>query len=257
LANDKLRQRYLQYVRQIAAESLKWSSLGVEVAEAKELLQDSVKRDTRKLMTTEAFLNAMTSDVGQQGVPSLREFADERAKYLLGHDAIKNLPTEPVLVASSVSPYRAKIAVAKLPHQDSTVVINEAMASNASTVKDLQGEFDDWVELHNRGKEPVDLSGMYLTDDADHARKWKFPAGTSIAPNGYLLIWADNDDKSHDGLHANFKLSKEGELLALVSELGVLGTFRFPTQADDVSYGWVDGKMQVLKPSPGKANQAP
>ena len=222
------------------------------------LLHESVERDTRKLMTTEAFLNAMASGVGdQQGVPSLREFADERAQYLLGHDAIKNLPTEPVLVASSVSPYRAKIAVAKLPHQDSTVVINEAMASNASTVKDLQGEFDDWVELHNRGKEPVDLSGMYLTDDADHARKWKFPAGTSIAANGYLLIWADNDDKSHDGLHANFKLSKEGELLALVSEFGVLGTFQFPAQADDRSYGSVDGEMQVLKPSPGQANQAP
>ena len=30
------------------------------------------------------------------------------------------------------------------------VVINEFMASNASTSKDPEGQFDDWIELYNR-----------------------------------------------------------------------------------------------------------
>ena len=36
------------------------------------------------------------------------------------------------------------------------LVINEFMAANGSFVPDGQGEFDDWVEIHNPGDEPID-----------------------------------------------------------------------------------------------------
>ncbi len=96
----------------------------------------------------------------------------------------------------------------------SQVVINEIVASNVSTASDENGEFDDWIELYNNGNEAVDLSGYFLSDNPDNPGKWEFAEGTSIAGNGYLIIWADEDGSQGD-LHASFKLSKDGETLAL------------------------------------------
>ena len=255
LANPKLRQRYLQYVRQIA-ESLEWSVLGAQVAQAKNLIEESVKQDTRKLMSTQAFFEATADKAGEpNATPMLRTFADERAKYLLNHDEIKRLPTEPVVVAASSSPFRAIVPVDKLSRQESTVTISEVMSSNVSASKNSKGEFEDWIELHNRGTEAVNLGGMYLTDDLGHARKWKCPDDVTIAPGGYLLIWADGNNNSDDGLHTSFKLSKEGETLALVSEQGVVAILAFPALSDDQSYGLVDGELQILKPSPAQPNE--
>ena len=132
LANPKLRQRYLQYVREIA-QSLEWNVFGTQVAQAKQLIEESVKQDTRKLMSTQAFLEATADEAGKQGAtPMLRTFADERAKYLLNYDEIKNLPIEPVLVAPSSSPFRAIVSVDQFSPLKSTVTINEVMASVAN-----------------------------------------------------------------------------------------------------------------------------
>ena len=85
------------------------------------------------------------------------------------------------------------------------LVINEFMASNSSCVPDPQGQYDDWVELHNYGPDVINIGGMYLTDNLSDPTKWQIPAETTIPAGGYLLIWAD-DDTGDAGLHANFKL---------------------------------------------------
>ena len=38
------------------------------------------------------------------------------------------------------------------------VVINEFMASNGETLADPQGEYDDWIELHNPTTSAIDLA---------------------------------------------------------------------------------------------------
>ena len=121
---------------------------------------------------------------------------------------------------------------------DSVIVINELMASNSAGKTDPQGEYDDWIELHNLSDASVNLGGMYLTDDLDRPTKWQIPAGTSIAPMGYVLIWADNDT-GDAGLHASFSLSADGEDLALFDVDGVtlLDQVSFATQGADISYG--------------------
>ena len=103
--------------------------------------------------------------------------------------------------------------------------INEVMASGANASEDSRNQVADWIELKNAGTQAVSLGGMYLTDDMRHARKWKFPEDTTIAPGGFLLVWADGSNKADDSLHANFKLSKEGEALASVSN----ASFSSPT----------------------------
>jgi hypothetical protein len=93
-----------------------------------------------------------------------------------------------------------------------SVAVNEIMASNATTQTDQNGQFEDWIELFNKTSAPVDLSGFFLSDDAANRGKYKFPQGTTIPANGYLIVWAD-EDGSQAGLHANFKLSASGEAI--------------------------------------------
>src|SRR5665647_3604800 len=81
----------------------------------------------------------------------------------------------------------------KIYEQAEPVVINELMPVNSTTVADSYGEYDDWIELYNLSPSPQDLAGCYLSDKKSHRTKWKFPTGTSISGNGYLIIWADND----------------------------------------------------------------
>ncbi len=121
---------------------------------------------------------------------------------------------------------------------DSSVVINELMASNNAGIRDSQGEYEDWIELYNPGEVPIDVGGLYLTDDLDESTKWQIPAGTVIEARGHLLIWADKD-MADEGLHTPFSLSAGGEDLALFDSDGMtlLDSVSFNEQTPDVSYG--------------------
>ncbi len=119
---------------------------------------------------------------------------------------------------------------------DSPVVINEIMASNSSTASDENDDFDDWIELYNPSSEAVDLSGFYLTDNPANLAKWQFPAGSSIAANGYLIVWSD-EDQDQGPLHASFKLSGSGESLYLLDTgLRWVDTLSFQEQTTDMGY---------------------
>ena len=143
----------------------------------------------------------------------------------------------------------------------SPVVINELMASNTKSLADPQGENDDWIELHNVSDRAVDLSGLYLSDNQNNPRKWQFPNGTQIAPGGYLIVWADEDGNAEPGLHANFKLSRNGETVMLVDtdQRGnqVLDVIKFREQQEDIALGRVPngtGDFKALGGTPGKQN---
>ncbi len=97
---------------------------------------------------------------------------------------------------------------------DISVRINELQASNKNTLLDEAGESDDWAELINTQAADVDLSGWALSDDGSRPDKWRFPPGTVVPAKGMLLVWLD-EDQSQGPLHANFKLSANGEELHL------------------------------------------
>ena len=83
LAVPELRQRYLQYVNQIAQDSLDWQKLGPVVDGYRDLIAPTVKEDTRKLSSYGAFLAATQSDSdGPDDTMSLRKFASERSEFL-------------------------------------------------------------------------------------------------------------------------------------------------------------------------------
>lgn len=141
----------------------------------------------------------------------------------------------------------------------SGVVINELMASNAFTVYDELGEFDDWVELMNVSEAAQSLAGHYLSDTAGIPRKWRLPDDAEIPAGGFLLVWLD-DDEEQGAYHANFKLSADGESVVLAAPDGeVLDVVTFGPLAEDQSYGRLpDGTgnpAPLATPSPGETNQ--
>ncbi len=117
------------------------------------------------------------------------------------------------------------------------LVINEFMASNDVTAADVDGEFDDWIELYNNGNTSIDLGGYFLSDDETDLMRWVFPADVTIGAGEYLIIWAD-DDEDQEGLHANFKLSAGGESVILSDATGViLDQVSYVDQIADISHG--------------------
>ncbi len=140
------------------------------------------------------------------------------------------------------------------------LVINELSAANVSISVDEDGDFDDWIELYNNSTENIALAGYHLSDDAGNISKWTFPAVT-IAPDGYLILWADNDSLHPSGLHTNFKLSASGEILSLSNASEQLvDQIDFPTQYDDITYGRFEngiGEFDYLNPTFNTVNDSP
>ena len=147
------------------------------------------------------------------------------------------------------------------PMTGPAVVINELMADNDNILADPQGDYDDWLELHNRTDSAVTLTGMYLSDKEDEPTKWEFPENTEIPANGYLIVWLDEDVDDPEGLHADFKLSKGGEAVLLVDTdangNAVLDSIIFGEQETDSAFGRLPdgtGNFQVVPATPGAPN---
>jgi len=122
--------------------------------------------------------------------------------------------------------------------QPGDVVINEFLAKNNTDTTNEYGNNEDWIELFNMTDNPVDVFGLYLTDDISDPVKFAFPENSIIQPGSYLMIWADEEDTVSPYLHANFKLSATGESLMFSDGAGlVLDSLTFGPQTADISLG--------------------
>lgn len=114
------------------------------------------------------------------------------------------------------------------------VVINEFAADNDS-ITDPAGETDDWIEIYNNSQRAIDLSGIYLSDSYTNPVKWAFPSSTSIQPNSYIIVWADQDT-GQVGIHALFALSASGEKIILSNkDLSVIDSVSYAIQTTNKS----------------------
>ena len=124
------------------------------------------------------------------------------------------------------------------------LVINEFMAFNSSCCPDKDSgidEFDDWIEIYNKGNVAVNIGGMYLSDDINNPFGYMIPNTnptlTTIQPGGYLLVWADNSP-NQGVLHTNFALSNLGESIGLYYIDGrTINTYTFGAQTENASWG--------------------
>ena len=142
------------------------------------------------------------------------------------------------------------------------VRINEVSADDGIYVNEYYKR-KDWVELYNTTDEPIDVEGMYLSDNFDKPKKYQITKGESLAntiipPHGYLIIWCDKEQPLTQ-LHASFKLGAEGDdLLLLAADCSWQDRFTYPAHSSDQTVGrYPDGSNEVYVmnvPTIAKAN---
>lgn len=123
----------------------------------------------------------------------------------------------------------------------SDVIISEVLASNDDAHRDDDGASSDYIELYNTGHTAADLTGWHLTDRQDDRTRWTFPELT-LQPGEAVVVFASGNDRDNANapLHTNFRISANGEYLALYEPDGRTVGFEFdmPEQYTDVSYGF-------------------
>ncbi len=144
-----------------------------------------------------------------------------------------------------------------------TVVINEIMAYPPTGGA-------DWIELYNTTNQPIDVSGWFLSDDADNLTKYEIPAGTVIAAQGYVVFDEDRHfgNSRAAGTRESFGLSRNGETVYLHSGAGGVLTgyteqATFGVSEQGVSFGRYPNStggydfVVMSKPTPGQENAGP
>lgn len=142
------------------------------------------------------------------------------------------------------------------------VRVNEISGDNSIYVNDYYNR-NDWVELYNTTDEPIDIEGMYISDNISKPTKYRISSGgadvnTVIPAHGYLIIWCDKLVPMNQ-LHASFKLDKDGGCVVLsASDETWHDTLYYPLHYGDMSVGlYPDGGYNVYvmsKPTIGAMN---
>ena len=146
--------------------------------------------------------------------------------------------------------------------------VNEVQPVNVNGPRDNMGEAEPWIELYNSGPTNISLQGYYLSDDFNNLTKWAFPAGSSINPGEFKLIWADNEpgETTPTQLHATITLGAPTGAVVLARSLGgsevqILDYLKYAGQSAGRSYGhYPDGQLfrdqAFFTPTPGATNTA-
>ncbi|MDB6154397.1 MAG: hypothetical protein JWL90_2850, partial [Chthoniobacteraceae bacterium] len=180
-------------------------------------------------------------------INNIKSFATQRQAYLLG------------LIGSGAITPPAATSTAALNTAHGSVMISEIIANNVAAVN-VGGTFPDIIELYNSGATAADISGRSITDDPAQPLKFVFPAGTTIAAGGYLVLYADG--LTTPG-HLPFSLNNSGENVTLYNSVsnggGVLDSISFGLQIPNLSIGRTGATLQtwtLTTPTFGAANAA-
>ncbi len=137
------------------------------------------------------------------------------------------------------------------------VAITEVMALNKSTIIDENGNFSDWIEIHNSSDTPINLKKYSLSDEANNLSKWDFPE-IIIEPNEYLIVFAAGQNNSDNNLQTNFRLNSSIDNLFFCDPDGViLSQIKIENHSEDISFGIHPETAEWLffsKPTPGYIN---
>jgi hypothetical protein len=132
--------------------------------------------------------------------------------------------------------------------------ISEVCTSNHTVLENTVGDHPDWVELHNAGTDPVDLTGYTLSNYHSDPAPWHLPQ-ESLAPGEFIVFMAGNSDQHPHWF--GFDLGRSGETLFLRDPSGALvNMLEVPALHPDNSFGVApDGALRYFgTPTPGAAN---
>ncbi|MBI4586569.1 MAG: lamin tail domain-containing protein [Planctomycetes bacterium] len=200
------------------------------------------------------------------GVP----FQKERRDKTLGRYPDGG-PQFSLMESTPGSPNQVQSCFDSKTEDGAAVVINEICADNWNTVSDRRGSFGDYLELYNRGSQPVSLTGWSLADHVvlkNAERIWPFPEGLCLLPKRFLLVWCDADPcetqflrgcEFQGELHASFNINHLRDFLFLFDpQRRPVSCLAVRYQARDIAVGrFPDGAeaFDFMEPTPGFANR--
>ena len=213
----KFKKRYLDICCYMLENNFKEERLFPMIDTQADLIRPHILEDPNYIFATDFFEYDVGNGSGGGGdaeIPALKWMLERRFEQLAENMEDQN--------------HNCNSSSANYGWHD--IVINEFAASNVDPggIPDPAGGFGDWIELYNNTPLEISLNNYYLTDDPEQPLRWAFPLGTTILPNDYLIVWAD-EDEDQEGIHTNFKLKKSGEFIMLRHEDG--------TVLDSLSYG--------------------
>ena len=147
-AVDEYSEDYLRDLAEMLRGGFDVTSATERINELADLIRDDVYADPNKQYTAAQFETNLDDDINdrERTIYGLTSFIDDRADYL----------------SAELDTYATQ----------SDLRLNELVSVNAATAQDEAGDYDPWVEIYNFGSGLVDLSGLYLTDDAGDLTKW-------------------------------------------------------------------------------------
>jgi len=204
---------------------------------------------------------ALSGDVNADGTVSADDAAALQSWLLTGKGSITDADLNADSTVNAIDLTILKRTLLAKPESGyAGLVINEVCSTNKTSLKAENGTSPDWIELFNAGEAAIDLSGVGVSDGAKNRFKFTFPAGSSLKPGAYLIIFCDDTDAVSGELHAAFKISATGETIYLTAPDGSdIDKVPLPALDTDVTYGrFANGSSDfaLLNPTPGKSNDA-
>ena len=146
--------------------------------------------------------------------------------------------------------------------------LNEAQPENLTGIQDAAGHRVGWIELYNAGTNVESLAGLYLANTYSNLTQWAFPAGATIGPGQFKLIFADavQSESSLAELHTSFTLALTNGSVALArlynGQPQVLDYLNYAGVEADWSYGSLPtgqpfDRQVFTHSTPGTSNAAP
>ena len=137
------------------------------------------------------------------------------------------------------------------------VEITEVVTKNATFFPDEDGNYPDYIEVHNTTDAPVSLAGWSLSDNRRKLLRWQFPDVT-LPADGYLAVHCSGQDRRDNPahLHAPFKLSRDGDEVYLTDPDGVTTSkATVPALSADQAWSLTEtGWSRSMSPTPGQPN---
>lgn len=120
--------------------------------------------------------------------------------------------------------------------EDSSIKINEILASNKGNFKNENGEYSGYIEIINVSDKSVNLKNYSLSNDVNSSFKWQFP-NKVISPNEVMVIYTSGTSSKGDILSTNFKLkSKNGYAILSNNKGKVIDRVEYKNLGNGIGY---------------------
>ena len=132
--------------------------------------------------------------------------------------------------------------------------VSELMIDGRNAAVTPDGQYCDFVELHNETAAPLSLKNWFLSDRESNLEKWAFP-DVVVPVDGYLLVLlgGDGQPRADSLLQADFSLNRRERVVLYDGNALAYTTFALPEKLRaDVSVG-AHGEY-YFSPTPGRAN---